>query len=551
MDDFHKTTKGKNPKSNTNLPKPTAPQQSPTANCQTEERPATPAPNPLQHGFAPLASSSALSSPHGGVYGSDGDARSLSTVSDFEPQPPSPQTPTAQLQLTPGQLNPGLYPPTLPPMHPTAAVQPDDMQTIANRFRNPPDSMYNADRTHVTLIANWAIGIIGTEEVWNDFYSGGRRLTVESRIRAEGLAAGIPQPVMQWLVGYPLEEVKEFSAEIFGGAYDGDAFQQYIPDNSQQASQNLQNVPARSQHVSDNSQDFNAPDATAFLLAPNTQQEHHTGSQFVPPPAQYPDVSPQYRHMSNQYDQLQNRQSYEQNQYTYPPPQHQQMPFFDPPQAFRKPFMQQPLHYPPQPLYHPQYPIYNPLPSVPYAAQPQSSALFPTQYSQPPPAQPHPYPNYPSFYHPSQGAQNLLPPEPSDTQIRDIVSFLMRPPNQPSPCIHGFVISVAWALEIIGPAYLYRPKNSRAEESYLPRLDRDSWFSRRALRLGLPRKYWRALCGGTGGGSLQIGGSPDEVIIPIKDWRKGLKSRAEGNVLWDDRECNYQYPERCVRVLRK
>jgi hypothetical protein len=81
--------------------------------------------------------------------------------------------------------------------------------------------MYNADRTRVRLTVNWAIGIFGTTELQRSCAIGNRRLDSRSRIRSEGLAAGIPLEVMEWLRGAPMVEVVEFPASIFGSQQQG------------------------------------------------------------------------------------------------------------------------------------------------------------------------------------------------------------------------------------------------------------------------------------------------------------------------------------------
>jgi hypothetical protein len=103
-------------------------------------------------------------------------------------------------------LNPGLCAPTFSSQHDQAAVAADDLQTIANRFSAPPMAMYNEDRTRVTLTANWAVGITGTEEIYTNLRTGTCCLRHDSCVRAEGLVAGITAEVMQWLTGDPLAE---------------------------------------------------------------------------------------------------------------------------------------------------------------------------------------------------------------------------------------------------------------------------------------------------------------------------------------------------------
>jgi hypothetical protein len=112
-------------------------------------------------------------------------------------------------------LNPGLYAPTFPLQQDQAAVAADDLQTIANRFSTPPMAMYNEERTCVSLTANWAVGIIGTEELYTNLRTGARCLRRDSCVRTGGLAAGIPPEVMQWLTGDPIAETMEFPANVF------------------------------------------------------------------------------------------------------------------------------------------------------------------------------------------------------------------------------------------------------------------------------------------------------------------------------------------------
>ncbi|KAF2280795.1 uncharacterized protein EI97DRAFT_438236 [Westerdykella ornata] len=66
--------------------------------------------------------------------------------------PPPPMDPTS------GELHPSL----LDRLNP-AAVPDDSIRHIVDRLLSPPDYLYNAERTRVTIDIVWAIGIIGRE----------------------------------------------------------------------------------------------------------------------------------------------------------------------------------------------------------------------------------------------------------------------------------------------------------------------------------------------------------------------------------------------------
>lgn len=124
--------------------------------------------------------------------------------------------------MTPNFQPPRAYSSQFPALYvpdPRAPVDDDDsLPTIIHKFLNPTKGYFSEDCKTVKLTLTYAIGKLGLEHFdYKDMDAGTRVLRSDSALREEGVQRSMPQAVMDWLLGDPIEEEMEFPAEILQG----------------------------------------------------------------------------------------------------------------------------------------------------------------------------------------------------------------------------------------------------------------------------------------------------------------------------------------------
>lgn len=97
---------------------------------------------------------------------------------------------------------------------PSPSIDPSLITTVT-RLLTVPASFFNPADATFTLPLTWAINIIGAQDFEYSALDNRQVLRLDSKLRIQGVEAGLSVEMWKWLVGIPATEMQEFEAGVF------------------------------------------------------------------------------------------------------------------------------------------------------------------------------------------------------------------------------------------------------------------------------------------------------------------------------------------------